>query len=130
MTANTFLDPDDLPTANGYSHVAKSPPGSLVWVSGQMAIDADGNLPHSDWEGQTRLAFENVGRGLRAGGADWADVVKFTFFVTDIAELATIRAVRNEFIDPERAPTSSLVQISGLVQPGALIEIEAVAAVA
>jgi enamine deaminase RidA (YjgF/YER057c/UK114 family) len=130
MTANTFLDPADLPTAHGYSHVAKSPSGSLVWVSGQMAIDADGSLPHSDWEGQTRLAFENVGRALRAGGADWADVVKFTFFVTDIAELATIRAVRNEFIDPERAPTSSLVQISGLVQPGALIEIEAVAAVA
>jgi enamine deaminase RidA (YjgF/YER057c/UK114 family) len=129
MSPNTFLDPADLPTANGYSHVAKSPSGSLVWVSGQMAIDADGNLPHSDWEGQTRLAFENVGRGLKAGGADWADVVKFTFFVTDIAGLAAIRAVRNEFIDTERAPTSSLVQIAGLVHPGALIEIEAVAAV-
>jgi enamine deaminase RidA (YjgF/YER057c/UK114 family) len=126
---SVFLDPGDLPAPNGYSHVARSPAGSLVWVSGQLAVDAAGNVPHSDWESQTRLAFENVGRALRAAGADWADVVKLTIFVTDVAELATIRAVRDEFVDTARPPTSSLVQVAGLVRPGALIEIEAVAAV-
>ena len=103
------------------------PAGSLVWVSGQLGVDADGNVVDGGWEAQTRVAFENVGRGLRAAGVDWPDVVKFTFFVLDVAEVATIRAVRDEFVSADAPPTSSLVQVAGLVRPGALIEIEAVA---
>jgi enamine deaminase RidA (YjgF/YER057c/UK114 family) len=127
--ANDFLDPDDLPAPRGYSQVARSVAGALVWVSGQLGVDAGGTVCSGGWDGQTRLAFENVGRALRAAGADWPDVVKLTIFVTDLAELATVRAVRDEFVDTARPPTSSLVQVAGLVRPGALIEIEAVAAV-
>jgi enamine deaminase RidA (YjgF/YER057c/UK114 family) len=127
---SVFLDPDDLPAPHGYSHVARSPAGALVWVSGQLPVDADGTVAGDGWEEQTRLAFENVGRALRAAGAGWPDVVKLTIFATDVAEVATIRAVRDEFVDTGRPPTSSLVQVAGLVRPGALIEIEAVAAVA
>jgi enamine deaminase RidA (YjgF/YER057c/UK114 family) len=56
-------------------------------------------------------------------------VVKLTLFALALDELATIRAVRDEFVDTERPPTSSLVQVAGLVRPGALIEIEAFAVV-
>ena len=80
-----------------------------------------------DWEGQTRLALENVGRALAAAGATWADVVKLTFFVVDVSELATIRAVRDEFVNTASPPASSLVQVVGLFHPDLLIEIEAVA---
>jgi enamine deaminase RidA (YjgF/YER057c/UK114 family) len=128
-SATVFLDPDDLPSPHGYSQVARSPAGSLVWISGQLAVDAGGDVCDGGWESQARLAFANVGRALRAAGAGWPDVVKLTIFVTDMAELATIRAVRDEFVDTTRPPTSSLVQVAGLVRPGALIEIEAVAAV-
>ena len=84
MSGPEFLAPDDLGTPPGYSHVVAIPAGRLVWTSGQVALDAGGNLPaDAGWEGQTRLAFENVGRALDAGGARWPDVVKLTIYVTD-----------------------------------------------
>jgi enamine deaminase RidA (YjgF/YER057c/UK114 family) len=62
-----------------------------------------------------------------AGQIGWADVVKLTFFVVDVSALETIRAVRNEFVDTARPPTSSLVQVAGLARAELLIEVEAVA---
>jgi enamine deaminase RidA (YjgF/YER057c/UK114 family) len=102
------------------------PAGRLVWTSGQVAIDADGAVPQG-WEAQTRLVFENVGRALAAHGAGWPDVVKLTYFVTAVDEVATVRAVRDEFVDTATPPTSSLVQVAGLFRPDLLIEVEAVA---
>ena len=122
----TFSSPDDLPPPTGYSHVVSLPPGRLVWTSGQVPIDAEGRLAEG-WEEQTRTAFANVGRALRAAGADWPNVVKLTIFVVDVSELATIRAVRDEFVNAARPPTSSLVQVAGLFRPDVLIEVEAVA---
>lgn len=66
---------------------------------------------------------------LEAGGAGWPDVFKLTIFVVDTSALTTVREVRDEFIDLDRPPTSSLVQVVGLFRPDLLIEIEAVAAV-
>jgi enamine deaminase RidA (YjgF/YER057c/UK114 family) len=91
-------------------------------------MDAEGVIASGQgWEQQTRLAFENVGRALRAAGADWPDVVKLTLFVVDVSALSTIRAVRDEFVDTARPPTSSLVQVAALFHPDVLIEVEAVA---
>ena len=97
-----------------------------MWTAGQVPLDADREIA-SGWEGQTRLAFENVGRALDAAGAAWSDVVKLTIFVVDVSELETIRAVRDEFVDTMSPPTSSLVQVAGLFHPDVVIEIEAVA---
>ena len=127
-TAPQFLSPSTLPAPDGYSHVVSARPARLVWVSGQVAMDADGTAaPPGDWEAQTRLAFQNVGRALEAAGAGWADVVKLTFFVVDVTALETVRGVRDEFVDASRPPASSLVQVAGLVRPDLLIEVEAVA---
>lgn len=123
-----FSSPDDLAPPAGYSHVVELPPGRLVWTSGQVPLDAGRNVVAvGDWEGQARAVFENLGKALEAGGAGWPDVVKLTIFVVDVAELATIRAVRDEFVDTARPPTSSLVQVAGLFHPDVLIEVEAVA---
>jgi enamine deaminase RidA (YjgF/YER057c/UK114 family) len=123
-----FSSPDDLAAAAGYSHAVSIPAGRLVWTSGQVALDAERNVvAPGDWEAQTRTAFENVGKALRAAGAAWADVVKLAIFVVDVSALETIRAVRDEFVDTARPPTSSLVQVAGLVHPDWLIEVEAVA---
>ncbi|MBO3739007.1 RidA family protein [Actinoplanes flavus] len=117
------------PTANGFSHAAVVAPGSrLVHTSGQVAIDADGTIPEG-WEAQTRLVFHNLGEVLASAGATWADVVKLTWFVTDTSDLATIRRVRDEFVDVTRPPASSLIRVAGLFRPGLLVEVEAVAAV-
>ncbi|WP_406073213.1 RidA family protein [Micromonospora sp. NBC_01638] len=124
--------PPTLPQSNGYSHVATIGPGHrLVWTSGQVPIAADGTpAPVGDWEAQTRQAMHNVGAALSAAGATWDDVFKLTFYIVDTSALATVRAVRDEFINIERPPTSSLVQVAGLFRPDLLIEVEAVAAIA
>jgi enamine deaminase RidA (YjgF/YER057c/UK114 family) len=90
-------------------------------------MTADGRIP-SGWEDQTRLAFENVQRALSAAGAGFHDVVKLTFFVVGIGELATVRAVRDEFVNVVAPPNSSLVQVAGLFHPELFVEVEAVAA--
>jgi enamine deaminase RidA (YjgF/YER057c/UK114 family) len=121
-----FASPDGLASPSGYSHVVTIPPGRLVWTSGQVGIGRDGAIA-AGWEGQTRLAFENVGCALAAAGAGWSDVAKLTLFVVDVSELETIRRVRDEFVDTDSPPTSSLVQVAGLVRPELVIEVEAVA---
>ena len=131
MTSIEFATPPTLSAPAGYSHVVSLPAaGRLVWTSGQIPVAADGTpAPAGDWEAQARLTFENVGHALAAGAATWADVVKLTIFVVDLAGLPAIRAVRDEFVDVERPPTSSLVQVAGLVLPDLLLEVEAVACV-
>jgi enamine deaminase RidA (YjgF/YER057c/UK114 family) len=122
-----FCSPDTLPAPFGYSHVVRLPAGArLVYTSGQVGMGPDGSVPDS-WEQQTRLAFENVGHALRAARAGWSEVFKLTYFVTDIEHLPQIRAIRDEFVDTQNPPTSSLVKVAGLFRPDLLIEIEAIA---
>lgn len=115
------------PHAGGYSQAVTVPAGGrFVYVAGQVAMDEDGSVPEG-WEQQTRLTFENVGRTLALAGATWSDVIKTSYYVVDVAELELIRAIRNEYIDTARPPTSTLIQVAGLFRPGFLIEIDAVA---
>ncbi|HSS57693.1 MAG TPA: Rid family hydrolase, partial [Solirubrobacteraceae bacterium] len=99
MTSIEFATPPTLSAPAGYSHVVSLPAaGRLVWTSGQVPVAADGApAPAGDWDAQARLTFENVGYALAAAGATWADVVKLTIFVVDLAGLPAIRAVRDEF---------------------------------
>jgi len=123
-----FASPDDLSSPPGYSHVVTIPAGRLVWTAGQIAMDADGTVVAvGEWEGQARRVFENLTRALEAASAAWSDVVKLTYFVVDVAGLAAIRAVRDEFVDRTRPPTSTLVQVAGLAHRDLLLEVEAVA---
>lgn len=126
---SSFTSPSDLPAPVGYSHVVTIPTGRLVWTAGQVGMAPDGSAP-ADFEAQTRLAFENVGRALAAGGAGWQDVVKVTIYLLDVGALPTVRTVRDEFVDTSAPPTSSLVQVSALFRPDLLIEVEAVASIA
>lgn len=121
-----FASPPELIAPAGYSHVVTIPPGQLAWTAGQVGMTRDRTVADG-WEAQTRLAFENTGRALRAAGAAWPNVVKLTLYVVEISELATIRRVRDEFINLASPPTSSLVEVSALFHPDVLLEVEAVA---
>ena len=102
--------------------------GQTIYVAGQLPYDSDGNLiGHGDIEAQARRAFENVKKVVEAGGGTMDDVVKLTVFVTDVRFREAYGKVRTEFFGPN-PPASTLVQISNLAVSGALIEIEAVAA--
>jgi enamine deaminase RidA (YjgF/YER057c/UK114 family) len=130
VTAFELDTPSTLPQAAGYSHVAGIAPGSrLVWTSGQVPIAPDGTVAAGDWEAQTRQVMLNLQAALEAGGATWNDVFKLTIYVVDTSALPVVRSVRDEFVNTERPPTSSLVQVVGLIRPDLLIEIEAIAAV-
>jgi enamine deaminase RidA (YjgF/YER057c/UK114 family) len=126
--APAFPSTDGLASPPGYSQVVSIPAGRLVWTSGQVATDTEGNVVGAgDWEAQARQVFENLTRALGAAGVGWPDVVKLSFFVVDVSELPAIRAVRDEFVRRDRPPTSTLVQVAGLVLPDLLLEVEAVA---
>jgi reactive intermediate/imine deaminase len=101
--------------------------GNLLFVSGCVALDADGKLVgQGDVVAQARQVFENIGQCLSAAGASFADVVKVTTFLTDVSDRALINPVRQEFFGDAR-PASTLVEVSALAHPDALVEIEAVA---
>jgi enamine deaminase RidA (YjgF/YER057c/UK114 family) len=121
-----FDSPAGLPAPNGYSQLVTVPAGEQVWVSGQIGAERDGSVPEG-MQAQARLAFRNVARALASAGASWADVFKITIFVTDISGLAAVRAAREEFVNAAAPPASTLVEVSSLVRPELLIEIEAVA---
>jgi reactive intermediate/imine deaminase len=116
-----------LPPTNGYSHVVTF--NGLVVVSGQVPLDADGNLVGTDdAEVQVRQVFDNLRTALAAADAGLDDVVKLTIFLTDLDDLEVVRRVRDEYFDTESPPASSLVRVAGLVNPAFRVEIEALAA--
>ena len=118
-----------MPPVNGYSH-AVAFQGRLVAVSGQVPLDADGRLVgRGDPEAQARQVFANLEAALAAAGATMDHVVKLTVFLTDMADLAAFRKARDEFIRADTPPASSLVRVSGLVNPEFRIEVEALAAI-
>jgi 2-iminobutanoate/2-iminopropanoate deaminase len=110
-----------------YTDAVKS--GGLLFISGIVPIDAEGNLVgEGDVVEQTRQVFRNMDLVLRAAGCEPGDVVKVTVFLHDANDRAKINPVRQEFFGAAR-PASTLVEIARLVVPGALLEIEAVAAI-
>jgi enamine deaminase RidA (YjgF/YER057c/UK114 family) len=119
--------PAGLAPGNGYSHVVIAE-GRLIAISGQVAVDADGNVVGAgDPAVQAEQVFANLQRCLEEASAGFADVVKFTFFVTDLDVMPALRAARDRYLAPGRLPACSAVQVAGLVRPELLIEVEAFA---
>jgi len=116
----------------GFAH-AVTTAGRLAFVSGQVALDADGQLVGpGDLAAQTRQALGNLHGIVRALGADWPDVARLGWYVLDASLVQTIRDVRDQLIRPSLGdrpnPASTLVQVAALVAPGFLVEVEAVVA--
>jgi reactive intermediate/imine deaminase len=103
--------------------------GELLFVSGIVAVDGEGNLVGGDdVVQQTRQVFENMRAVLAAGGCGFADVVKVTIFLTDVDDRPKINPLRQEVFGSAR-PASTLVEVPRLAVPGAKVEIECVALV-
>ena len=120
--------PAGLPAANGYSHAVVFS-GRTVAISGQVPVDSDGVYIERTVEAQVRQVFTNLGIALAAAGTSFENVVKLNYFVVDMADLPTIRSIRNEFLSPDRLPASTLVQVVGLVNPAFRVEIDALAVI-
>ncbi len=123
------VSPPGMAPGFGYSHAVEAS-GRLVAIAGQVAIDHEGHLVGAgDPRAQAERVFENLRLALSAAGATFAHVIKLGFFVTDVAFLPAIREVRDRYIDPSRPPASTAVEVSALVRPEFLLEIEALAVV-
>ena len=109
-----------------YSQAVKAEGGRLLFISGMTARDKDGNIVgKGDMKAQTRQVLENIKVVLEKAGATFDHIVKVTAFVTDMSRFGEIHEVRAQYFRKEY-PASTLVQVSGLVSPDMLIEIEAV----
>ena len=101
--------------------------GDLLFVSGIVPVDENRELVGGDdVVAQARAVFANMSDVLAAAGCTFADVVKVTVFLTDVADRPLVNPVREEFFGEAR-PASTLVDVSRLVLPEFLIEVEAVA---
>ncbi|MFA7679803.1 MAG: RidA family protein [Pigmentiphaga sp.] len=116
---------------NAYSHFVRvDQPKSLVFIAGQLSRNAEGEtVGLGDMYAQAKQCFLNVQTCLEAAGATLDDVVSLTIYTTDIRESKKISEARLEFFS-HLLPTSTMVEVNQLGEPGLLVEIQAVAALA
>ncbi len=123
ITAATVADPAKFGSPTCLAMRA----GDFIYVSGMIAWDAERRIvgPADPWT-QTRKALENMRDVLRAGGSDLSDIVKITFYLTDIRHKPMVWEARKSLFGDCR-PASTLVGVAHLVDPLALVEVDAVA---
>lgn len=129
----THSDPDTVaPPLAAYSHAVRVDlfQGALVFVSGQVPVDASGELVgEEDAAAQAEQVIANVAAVLSAHGASLRDVVSTTTYLALISDLASVNRVRERHF-PQDAPTSTTVAVAALARPQWLVEIDAVAVIA
>lgn len=100
--------------------------GDLLFTSGQIALDpASGHLVAGGIDVETRQVLANLGAVLAAADATWADVVKTTIFLVDLADFVTVNRLYDG-VTVTPAPARSTVQVAALPR-GARVEIEVIA---
>lgn len=129
MSKITELVPDGLayPPKFGSPTALALKVENFIYVSGMIAWNADRKIVGlGDPYQQTVQALENMRACLKEGGADFKDIVKITFYLTDIRDKTAVWDARKALFGDAR-PASTLVAVSHLVDPHALLEIDAVA---
>jgi aminoacrylate peracid reductase len=127
MKRTAYQPPDAfVPAGRTYSHGIIVETGRTLYVAGQTARDAQGNIVcKGDAAGQTRQVLENMKRVVEGAGGRMEDIANTTVYITDIKHREAVGRVRQEFFkgDP---PANTLLVISGLADPSFLVEIEAI----
>lgn len=108
----------------GYSRAVKM--GNIIEVTGTVAADENGPVAVDDVYQQTKFIIEKIEKVLQQAGANLSDVVRTRLFVTDISQWEAIGRAHGEFFKDIR-PCTTMVEISALIAPQYLIEIEATA---
>lgn len=120
-------NPSTVAPGTGYSHGIELPPNArLLYLAGQIGVAPDGKMP-PDIRGQAEQAWRNLEAVLKAAGMGVENIVKLTHYLTRREDIPVYREVRAQFLG-KYAPASTLLVISALARPDALIEVEAIAA--
>ena len=133
MPEKNHLQPDTLFDAShfGYTQLVTSEPGTLVFCSGQVALDQGGELVGDTIAVQTEQALKNVGLALAAAGATPADLTHLRFYIPNYEPkyAQELGPVLNAFLDGTKPPAQTMIGVQALAIPGLLIEIEATAVI-
>ena len=128
-----LFNPESLASPRGYSHVAEISGGKLVYIAGQVALDASGALVgDGDFPAQVERTFQNLKIAVEAAGGTFADIVKTNYYCAEkvnVDQIAVLREIRDRFVNVANPPVSTFVFVSRLIRPEWLIEIEAIAVV-
>lgn len=131
MSTITRGDPPNLKNVRRtvYHHYIRvDNPKSLIFLSGQLARDSDGKLVGAgDMAEQTRQCIRNMRTVLEAAGGTLDDIVSIVVYTTDMRAFKEIVAAREEFF-VAKLPTSTIVEVNHLADPGLMIEFQATAA--
>ena len=123
-------NPAGLWTAARLTQMVEVEGARLIFLSGQVAANADYKVESSDIRRQAHAVYDNIEIALRAAGATLANVVKTTTYLTSADYIAPSREVRVErYRDLEAPPANTLLIVSRLAEPEMLIEIDVIAAV-
>lgn len=129
--AVVFVSPPTMPPTQGFSQVARVRRGELIYLSGQVGVNAAGRLAGKDYASQLEQVFRNIQLGLAAAGARLDDLVKLNFYVASAAateDLIDVHvSIRDRYIDREAPPASAFVYAGRLAQTEWLLECEAIA---
>ena len=125
-----FLNPAGLPVLPGFSQVVTATEGKIVFISGQVALNANNEVVgKGDLRAQVAQTFENLKGALAAVGATFDDVLKTNTYIVNYTPdmIGVVREVRSQYLPQEKAPASTLIGVQALVLEDLLIEIEAFA---
>jgi enamine deaminase RidA (YjgF/YER057c/UK114 family) len=131
VTPARALQPPRWRRASGYAHgVAAS--GTVVFISGQVGWNADYEFTASDLPGQLTIALQNVLTVLREAGGEAHHIARMTWYLVDRRDYAARRreiGIAYRSVMGNHFPAMSVVEVSGLLEEKALVEIEATAVI-
>ena len=115
------------PLKQYYSNAVRSEAGPLLWISGQVSLDKNGDLVgKGDCVLQTHQVYQNLKAVLEGVGSSMDNIVKLNTYIVDVEDAKRIRGIKSQYITQD-PPGSTLVIVEPLAYPNLLIEMEAVA---
>ena len=122
-----------LPKPVGYSHLGEVTSGKMIYIAGQVAMDAAGSIVgKGDYKAQLQQVFSNLKTAVEAAGGSFKNIVKLNYYIVDTvdrSEFFAYREVRDKYVDTANPPVATVVIVRGLFLPEFLVEIEAIAVV-
>lgn len=133
MPEATFINPGNWKRPRGYNNAVVLPPGRALFIAGQVGWDAEEKMVGDDFVAQFRQALRNVRACVEAAGGRIEHLGRVNLYVTDKQEYAAnLRAVGEAWreIMGRHFPAMALLEVKGLLEPGAKVEVEATGVVA